>query len=51
MVHYIKGSQVMIYYPCCISVPEYRFILANSAGPDEMPLSEAFQLGLHCLPK
>ena len=26
-------------------------ILANSAGPDEMPRFAAFHLGLHCLPK
>ena len=25
------------------------FVLANSVDPDEMPHSEAFHLGLHCL--
>ena len=27
------------------------FILANGVNPDEMPLSVAFHLGFHCLPK
>ena len=41
-----KGSHVEI---SIISIPSLRiaFIVANSADPDVMPHSEAFQLGLH----
>ena len=45
-----EGSQFkqVKYY---ISFSEDRFVLANSADPDEMPHHAAFHLGLHCLPK
>ena len=30
---------------------KFKFILPNSAGPDEMPQNTAFHLGLQCLLK
>ena len=31
--------------------PKINFVLANSANPDEVPLTEVFQPDLHCLQK
>ena len=35
----------------CISVPEDYFKQANSEDADEIPNSEGFYIGLHCLPE
>ena len=55
---YIEGSQVIISKKCYISFSGDQFhlskrcrLLANSAGPDVMPLNAALHLGLHCLSK
>ena len=36
---------------CCIHVPIYCFVLANSADFREIPPYVAFHLDIHCLPK
>ena len=48
----IGGSQfIQIKYHISFSEYRPRFVLANSADPDEMPHHAAFHLGLHCLLK
>ena len=42
-----KGSGQFLLLPCFIEMP---VINANSVDPDQMPLSAASDLGLHCLP-
>ena len=50
---YIEDSKNIIYEKLCISFSlKIDFVLANSAGPDEMPhYNAAFHLGLPCLLK
>ena len=52
MILYIEGSQVIIAENNikCASL-NTDFILANSAGLDEMTLYAAFDQGIHFLPK
>ena len=48
---YFKGSHVEIYFQVCSYVLQSLkivFMIANSAGPDEMVNFVAFHLGLHC---
>ena len=47
MIHFIYGGFPNSAYASL----KFVFVLANSADPDEMPLSVAFHQGLHCLPK
>ena len=48
---YFKGSQVEFPNNYVLQSLMIVFMIANSAGPDEMPHFVAFHLGLHCLPK
>ena len=55
---YIEGPQVIISITFYTSFSEDQFhlskqcrLLANSAGPDVVPLNAAFHLGLHSLSK
>ena len=49
----IEGSQVIISLKNIVFLSlKISFVLANSAGPDEMPHNNAaFHLGFHCLSK
>ena len=52
IILYRRGSQVEVYEILMhFCHGDIFFILANRAGPDEMPHYVAFHLGLHCLPK
>ena len=46
---YIEGSQAIISKDILWFSLQIKFVLANSADPDEMPHHAAFHLGLHCL--
>ena len=55
---YFKGSQIEIFKKYALQsikivfiLAKIVFILANSAGPDEMPHVAVFHQGLRCLPK
>ena len=48
---HIKGSKAINSKLRCISFPEDCFTLANSSGPDEVPLCEALRFGLKCFSK
>ena len=48
---YIEGSQVIILKNFVFLFLKTHFVLANSAGPNEMLHDAAFHQGLHCLPK
>ena len=47
---YFKGTQVKFSNDYVFQSLKKVFIIANSAGPDEMQHYAAFHLGLHCLP-
>ena len=47
----MEGSQLIISKNIVFLFLKVFFVLANSAGPDEMPHFVAFHLGLHCLEK
>ena len=46
---YIIGSQVILLNKIVFLSLKIVFVLANSEDPDEMPHSNAFHFGLHCL--
>ena len=48
---YIEGSPVIISKIIVFLSLKINAILANSAGPDEMPHHAAFHLDPRCLPK
>ena len=50
-ISYLKGLYVKLSIKLCFSVSENCFILANSAGPDEMIPYATLNLGIQCLPK
>ena len=51
MSYILRGHRLKFPNNYALQSLNIVFILANSAGPDEMLHVAAFHLGLHCLPK